>query len=202
MSLTPKQAAFVREYLVDLNATQAAIRAGYSAKTAASIGDENLRKPAIAAAIKEAMDKRARRTEVTADRVVQELAKIGFSDIRRLVSWETLTIDPDFAEDVDVTKEDQAHGGALQRARRHTLVHLVGSDELDEDSAASVAEISQTAHGVKVKLHDKRAALVDLGRHLGLFKPLKLEVAGPDGGDPFAALMELIAVGGRPRPGN
>ena len=68
--LTPKQEAFVREYLVDLNATQAAIRAGYSAKTAYSIGDENLKKPEIANAIKEAMDARAARTELTADYVL------------------------------------------------------------------------------------------------------------------------------------
>ncbi|WP_213469940.1 terminase small subunit, partial [Paenibacillus dendritiformis] len=81
MALTAKQKAFVQEYLIDLNATQAAIRAGYSAKTARKIGQENLTKPDIQKAIQEAMDARAKRTEITADRVLQELAKIGFANI-------------------------------------------------------------------------------------------------------------------------
>ncbi|WP_213431657.1 terminase small subunit, partial [Paenibacillus dendritiformis] len=76
MALTAKQKAFVQEYLIDLNATQAAIRAGYSAKTARKIGAENLTKPDIQKAIQEAMERREKRTEITQDRVLQELAKI------------------------------------------------------------------------------------------------------------------------------
>lgn len=85
MALTPKQQRFVGEYLVDLNATQAAIRAGYSARTAGKIGSENLSKPEIAAAVSAAQDERAKRTGITADRVLQELALIAFGDARRLV---------------------------------------------------------------------------------------------------------------------
>lgn len=70
MGLTAKQNLFVKEYLVDLNATQAAIRAGYSEKTAHDIGCENLKKPNIAKAIQEAMDARSQRTEITADYVL------------------------------------------------------------------------------------------------------------------------------------
>jgi len=81
MKLTPKQARFVQEYLIDLNAAQAAIRAGYSAKTARVIGHENLRKPEIAAAVEKAMAERAERTEVTADLVVGELRKIAFANM-------------------------------------------------------------------------------------------------------------------------
>lgn len=77
--MTPKQQRFVEEYLVDLNATQAAIRAGYSAKTAGQIGEQNLKKLEIAAAIAEAKAQQAKRTEITADRVLAELAKIGFA---------------------------------------------------------------------------------------------------------------------------
>lgn len=73
MALTAKQQIFVDEYLIDLNATQAAIRAGYSAKTARQIGEENLSKPVIASAIQAAMDKRAERTEITADYVLQSI---------------------------------------------------------------------------------------------------------------------------------
>lgn len=68
--LTPKQQRFVEEYLVDLNATQAAIRAGYSEDTAASIGSENLRKPEIETAVQSAMDQRAERTKITSDYVL------------------------------------------------------------------------------------------------------------------------------------
>lgn len=78
--LTPKQQCFVDEYLVDLNGTQAAIRANYSAKTAASIAEELLRKPEIQVAIQEALHARQQRTEVTADKVVRELAAMAFYD--------------------------------------------------------------------------------------------------------------------------
>ena len=71
--MTPKQEAFVREYLVDLNATQAAIRAGYSETTAYSIGQENLTKPEIATSIQKAMDARSQRTDITADYVLQSI---------------------------------------------------------------------------------------------------------------------------------
>ena len=75
--LTEKQQRFVDEYLIDLNATQAAIRAGYSVKTADAIGCENLTKPNIQQAIAEHMAERSRRTGVNQDRVVLELAKIA-----------------------------------------------------------------------------------------------------------------------------
>lgn len=74
--LTPKQDMFVREYLIDLNATQAAIRAGYSVKTAGSIGEENLKKPEIAAAIQAAMDKRAQDTGIDANYVLNGIVEI------------------------------------------------------------------------------------------------------------------------------
>ncbi len=70
MALTPKQERFVAEYLIDLNATQAAIRAGYSEKTAQMIGSENLAKPMVAAAVAAAVAKRSERTEITQDYVL------------------------------------------------------------------------------------------------------------------------------------
>lgn len=68
--MTPKQERFVEEYLIDLNATQAAIRSGYSAKTAVEMGCENLRKPHIAAAITKEIEARQQRTEITQDYVL------------------------------------------------------------------------------------------------------------------------------------
>lgn len=85
MSLTPKQDAFVAEYLVDLNATQAAIRAGYSEHTAASIGHELLTKSEIQAAIAEAKAVRASRLEIDADTVLRELLAIATADSNELV---------------------------------------------------------------------------------------------------------------------
>lgn len=166
MALTPKQQRFVEEYLVDLNATQAAIRAGYSERTARQIGDENLSKPDIASAIKAAMAERSERTEITQDMVLSELAKIGFADIRKAVVWRAnvtgMVQDDDGSERLAVTNE----------------VQLVDSDKLDDATAGAVAEISQNAQGgLKIKLHDKQAALVNIGRHLGMFKD-KVEHSG------------------------
>ena len=168
--LTAKQRSFVREYLIDLNATQAAIRAGYSEDTAGAIGFENLNKPKIQSAIQAAMDLRAKRTEITADRVLAELAKIGFSDIRKAVRWESAL----------VTEEDNPDGGDIAVIKRIVTnrVELIASDDIDDETAAAISEISQNATGgVKIKLHDKKAALVDLGRHLGLFTD-KVEHSG------------------------
>lgn len=78
--LTGKQKRFVEEYLCDLNATQAAIRAGYSAKTAEWIGPQLLQKTHVAAAIQEAMNKRSVRTEITADRVLREVSHMALYD--------------------------------------------------------------------------------------------------------------------------
>ena len=143
MALSPKQRRFVDEYLVDLNATQAAIRAGYSAKTAKQIGSRLLTNVDIAAAIEQAMEARGTRTSVTADKVIKELARLGFSDMRRLMTW-----GPDG-------------------------VRLLSSDDLDDDDALAVAEVTETTTkdggSIKLKVHDKQAALVTLGRHLGLF---------------------------------
>ena len=80
MALTKKQKAFIQEYLVDLNATQAAIRAGYSKKTAYSIGQENLSKPEIQQALQEAQKRREKRTEVTQDYVIAKLREIVAKD--------------------------------------------------------------------------------------------------------------------------
>lgn len=78
-NLTPKQQVFVREYLVDLNATQAAVRAGYSERSAAERGYELRQKPSVAAAIEVGMTDRGRRTDWTADKVLLELGVIAMN---------------------------------------------------------------------------------------------------------------------------
>ena len=83
MKLTPKQARFVEEYLVDLNATQAAIRAGYSARTANRIGPENLSKPVIAEAIQIAQLARSERTQITVDKVLEDIELIKLNAMQQ-----------------------------------------------------------------------------------------------------------------------
>lgn len=171
--MTPKQQRFVEEYLIDLNATQAAIRAGYSPDTARAIGYENLTKPDIADAVAAAQAQRSARTEITQDRVLRELAKIGFADMRKLLRWtgNQPRMDVDAAEDSGEVEISVAN-----------FVGLFDSDELDDDTVGAIAEISQNKDGaLKVKLHDKQAALVSIGRHLGMFKD-RVEHTGKDGG--------------------
>lgn len=84
--MTKKQNRFVEEYLIDLNATQAAIRAGYSVNTAQQMGSENLSKPVIQTAIAKAMAERSKRTGVNQDRIVLELAKLAFVNMTDVVN--------------------------------------------------------------------------------------------------------------------
>ena len=147
---SPKQAAFVAEYLIDLNATQAAIRAGYSEKSAARISVELLNKTQVRKAIEKAQAKRTERTEITADRVVTELAKIAFADPRDLMEW--------------------GPNGVM----------LKDSSTLTEEQAASVAEVAEGNGGtLRLKKHDKVKALELLGRHIGMFRDkVETEVSG------------------------
>lgn len=85
--LTPKQALFVQEYLIDLNATKAAMRAGYSARTADKIGGQLLAKTGVAAAINAALEDRARRTQITADQVLIRWWDIANADPNELIEW-------------------------------------------------------------------------------------------------------------------
>ncbi|MEL7445085.1 MAG: terminase small subunit [Pseudomonadota bacterium] len=167
MSLTPKQKRFVEEYLVDLNATQAAIRSGYSQKTARAIGQENLTKPDISDAIAEAEAARSERTQITADRVLEEYARIGFADIRKAVRWGR-------------NPGDETSENADRNGLGIYPVSLIPSEEIDDDTALAVSEVSLTQTGLKIKMHDKKSALDSIGKHLGMFVD-KHEHSGPNG---------------------
>lgn len=166
MPFTTKQLAFITEYLVDLNGKQAAIRAGYAPGSAEVTASKLLRLAKVQQAIGAARAKLSAATGITAERVLNELAKIAFTDIRKLVRWRS-----------GVLTEVENDDGEME-VTFAADVELVASDDLDEATAAAVKEVSITAtRQLKVKLHDKRQALVDLGRHLGLFdrKPAKPE---------------------------
>jgi len=166
MPITQKQARFVAEYLIDLNATQAAVRAGYSPKTAQEQSARLLSNVMVQSALQEAMHRREVRTEITQDMVLRELAKIGFSDIRKAVRWgDSMAVLNDLSGEMVI-----AHGLAM-----------LASDEIDDETAAAISEVSESKQGLKVKFHDKRAALVDIGKHLGMFTD-KVEMTGKNGG--------------------
>lgn len=162
--LNDKQRVFVEEYLIDLNATQAAIRAGYSEKTANRIGSENLSKPDIQAAIQIAMDKRSKRTEITADRVLQEIAKLGFSNM-----LDYITVQDNGLASIDLSALDREQAAAI------TELTVTTRKEYDKEN-----EKSDTIETVKFKIADKGVNLERLGKHLKLFTD-KVELSAPEG---------------------
>jgi len=153
MALTPKQSLFVQEYLIDLNATQAAIRAGYSEKTAYAIGEQNLKKLEIANSIKEALEKRSARTEITQDRVLKEYARLAFLDVRKLYDD-----NGNLLHVTDLDDDTAAAIAGLEIAREGGPARKNN----DEDSSPTYIH--------KYKLADKRGALDSVARHLGMFE--------------------------------
>ncbi|MDD3020935.1 MAG: terminase small subunit [Alphaproteobacteria bacterium] len=168
-SLTPKQKQFVSEYLIDLNATQAAIRAGYSKKTADVQGVRMLGNVKVQEALNKAMNKREQRTEITQDRVLKELAKIAFSN------------GSDFAKVVTkpVMKQriNETTGEWEEKEVEEQFVELTDTDQLSEDKKAAIAGIKEGKFGIEVQSCDKVKALELIGKHLGMFKD-KVELSG------------------------
>lgn len=181
--LDSRERRFVEEYLVDLDPKRAAIAAGYSSSMAASKAyqwvSDGKAKPHVFAAVQTAMDRRSARTEITADRVLRELAKIGFADLRKAVIWRA-----------NVTGMVEESDGS-QRLAVTNEVQLIDSDKLDDETAAAISQIGQTAQGgLTIKFHDKKGALETIGKHLGMFTD-KVEVTGRDGGP--VTIVELVA---------
>ena len=154
--LTPKQKKFVEEYLIDLNATQAAIRAGYSVKTAEWIGPQLLGKSHVSKEIQRATQLREQRTQITQDRVVKEIARLGFSDLRKLFD---------------------ANGNLkpLHELDDDTAAALAGVDVVVTGDGENVLQVK------KIKLWDKNSALEKLSKHLQLWTE-RHEHTGLNGG--------------------
>jgi phage terminase small subunit len=146
MELTPKQQRFVDEYLVDLNGTRAAIRAGYSADSARFIAAENLTKPNIRAAIEERMRERAERVKVQADDVLRELTYIAFADVGDIF---------DFS------------GGAIRLKPAPEAWRAIASIKVRVEKGGG--DEGQAAKVLEFRLLNKIEALRALGRHLGMF---------------------------------
>ena len=149
--LTPKQKIFCDEYLIDLNATRAYKKAYPSVKkddTAAVNGNRLLRNAKVKEYIDKRMKDREKRTEITQDMVLKELAAIAFSN------------GADFAKVTD-----------------DNMVHIVPTDELPEDKKKAIAAIKETKFGINIETCDKVKALELIGKHLGMFKD-KVELSG------------------------
>jgi phage terminase small subunit len=147
-----KRLLFVQEYLIDFNATRAAEAAGYSSKAAHTTGHKMLKNGEVQEMIAKAMAERSKRTQVTQDMVVRELAKVGFSDIRQMVQWAG---DRVAFVDSDQLPADVAHAVSSVKARKR--VHT--------DAEGGVTETVD----MELKVYDKVNALTQLGRHLGMF---------------------------------
>lgn len=149
--MTRKQKLFCEEYQIDLNATQAAIRAGYSPESAGSIGFELLKKPEIRARIDKAMAERSKRTGINADRVLQELGKIAFVNAADVIDMNNATIK-------DGADRDDTAAIASVKVK---VISGVNGEGVERE----------------IRLADKLKALELCGRHLGMFND-KLDVTG------------------------
>ncbi len=150
--LTEKQQCFIDEYLIDLNATQAAIRAGYSVKTAQEQSARLLSKVMVQQAISEAMAERSRRTGINQNRILIELARIALLNPKALVNLEDATVNPEASPD------DLAAIASVKVKRFPT-----------KDGGEGIER--------EVKFYDKIKAIELLGKHLGMFKD-RIELSG------------------------
>ncbi len=164
--MTAKQKRCCEEYLVDLNATQAAIRAGYSAVSANKIAAENMVKPDIRARIDKAMAERSKRTGINADRVLRELGRIAFIDPSQVIDLNTAEVKP------DAGKDDLAAIAGVK-------VKYVPHKDFDDDGEPVIEQAIER----EIRLADKLKALELLGKHLGMFKD------GPDGAAPVTVVV-------------
>lgn len=169
--LTDKQRRFCEEYIVDLNATQAAIRAEYSEKTAYSMGQRLLKKVEAQEYIKQLKEERAARTQIEADRVIYELSLIAFSnaaDYAAVVDEETyVEVDGNWIKLLD---DD---GNPVMRR----TVKPVLTKDLTAEQKRALAVIKKGRDGFEVRPYDKVRALELLGKHIGLFEE-KVNVNG------------------------
>lgn len=166
MSLTKKQAAFVEAYLLEPNGKKAAIAAGYAHDSAEVTASKLIRHPKVAEELDRKRTILSARAGITPEMVLAELAKVGFSDIRQVLEWRSIErrLFDEHGEPADVP--------AL-------VLEIRDSADLTAEGAASISEISQGKDGtVKVKMHDKLGALVRIGQHFGMFKPVSAEEPG------------------------
>jgi phage terminase small subunit len=164
-TLNARQEQFVAEYLIDLNGTQAAIRAGYSPKTASEQSFDLLRKPQIAQAIAEKRQEAQKSTNITVERVLKEVAGLAFFDVRKLVNAD--------GSPKSITDLDDETARAIQGIELQTV----------KDGENDFALVR------KYKVADKNAALEKLMKHLGLFEK---DNSQNNPAEAMAKLMDMV----------
>jgi len=171
--LTPRQERFVQEYLIDLNATQAAIRAGYAPKTANREGSRLLSNAVIASAVQKGRAKMAERAQIDQDWVLRQWQAIAEADPRDLVQYLRGPC-PDCWDD-----PHEEPNPSCAKCGGHGKGHVVLADtrRLSPAAAKLYAGVQLGREGIKVNMRDQDAALVNIARHLGMFKD-SLELKG------------------------
>lgn len=155
--LTPRQQLFCREYLIDLNGTKAAIRAGYAKRTAQPASARLLTNVMVLAEIRRLNAKRIQRLGITIDWVLRELALMGFANM-----LDYIRIDRSGAAAVDLSR--------LDRDRAAAIMEIVVEECIDPPAPG---EGYRKMRRTTLRLRDKLAALEDLGKHLKLFTDRK-----------------------------
>lgn len=165
-----KHEAFAQGLAKGLSASEAYVAAGYKeSRSAASRLSANVNiQKRVEEIVQKVSERLIEKTAITKERVAEELAKIAFLDIREAVRWGKSPL--------DTTSENASPNGLGIYP-----VELVPSEIISDDAAAAVSEVSLTQTGVKIKMHDKRAALMDLAKLMG-FVTDKHEHTGRDGG--------------------
>lgn len=178
LKLTAKQERFCYEYCIDFNATQAAIRSGYSEKTAYASGAENLRKPQIQTRIKEMQNNLAETAGISALRVIKEHEKIAFSSIAHLHNT--------WIERVELESLTDEQKACIKSISTKILKKNVGT--YDEPDIVDVEY-------VKIELYDKQKSLDSINKMLGFDAPTKTEVTGKDGKDLISSIQIIDKTG-------
>lgn len=161
IKLTEKEVMFCHEYCIDFNATQAAIRAGYSKKTAKEIGYQNLLRPNIQNKVKDVQAMLLNESKLSAIRVLKEHEKIAFSSITQFYkSWEEL-------KDFDKIPEEQK--SAIKSISTKIVKKNIGTKEKPE-----IVDIEF----VKIELYDKQKSLDSISKLLGFEADQKLSIQG------------------------
>lgn len=175
--INEKQKRFADEYLIDLNATQAAIRAGYSAKTAEAAASRLLRNVNVSAYLQKKRDKLQDKTGITQERVLEEFAKIGFASITDYLEYKTM-----------MREVGQSKGGDPI----YDWAMSVIAKDSNEVDGSPIQEISIGRDGTfKFKMYSKLDALEKLGRHLGMFE----KQDGGEGPDKLNSRIEAMLTG-------
>jgi phage terminase small subunit len=151
----PRHEIFAQEIAKGASNGDAYAKAGYESGNPDSVRAASARLLAtvsIRSRVKEIQEVAAKRTGITIERTLLELAKVGYADIRKAVKW--------------------GDGVAVERNGETVFANgvcLVNSEEIDDDTAQAICEVKQTKEGVSIKFHDKLGALEKIGKHLGMF---------------------------------